>query len=189
MYCFDIAVLEGSVWTFLPFADMLEIFQACDILCATPIASGRFEDVMALSPVFETTVPARLGLPAIPGNVAEGLVVRPSRDVRTADGRRLIIKKKHPLFSEFSGAAAAKDPSTALERMCTNPQRLDSVLSKCTAQEKADATHMATLVVNDAEKDHRRLYESYTASSEERARLVGKVGDLLHKRSSLNQCP
>ncbi|WP_328972334.1 RNA ligase family protein [Streptomyces sp. NBC_00239] len=51
---------------------------AAGLHCAPVIARGTLAHVREQDPVFTTRVPELLGLPALPGNLAEGLVVKPA---------------------------------------------------------------------------------------------------------------
>jgi Rnl2 family RNA ligase len=80
---------------------------------ACPLFVGRYEEALQHPLGFESLVPARLGLPLLPaGNIAEGVVVKPSRSVyvETAKGPvRPVLKRKIAAFSEdarYPGATA-----------------------------------------------------------------------------------
>lgn len=69
------------------------------LLCAQVLSAGSLAQVMDVAIDFPSTVPARLGLPALgDGNKAEGVVIR------TADTpcgqQRLLFKRKIKEFSE-----------------------------------------------------------------------------------------
>jgi hypothetical protein len=54
---------------------------------------------------FESSIPARLGLPAIKNNVAEGVVIKPIKNITVGTGKgvaRAILKLKLDEFKEDS---------------------------------------------------------------------------------------
>ncbi len=52
----------------------LEIFRSVELLCAEPLAVGTYEEMLEHPVEFESTIPARLGLPPLPTpNRAEGV--------------------------------------------------------------------------------------------------------------------
>ncbi|MDC3962479.1 RNA ligase family protein [Polyangium jinanense] len=89
------------------YLDQDEAREACEdagIPFARPLFRGRYEDALAYPLGFETTIPARLGLPSLgPSNKAEGVVLKPARALvvpRRAGVVRPVVKRKIPEFSE-----------------------------------------------------------------------------------------
>jgi Rnl2 family RNA ligase len=167
-YAFDIAVMPNGesgpeAWRYLPYDESQVVFEKAGLLHAKPLCRGSFNDVMAFSEEFASTVPGLLGLPPLANNFAEGLVVRPAAQevllaspLAPSEPRRVIIKKKHPKFREFAKtpapAPAGRDPASALLTLvCAN--RLASVASKCMHAELADPKAVAALLVADARSD------------------------------------
>ncbi|WP_185921997.1 RNA ligase family protein [Streptomyces sp. WAC06614] len=78
------------------------------------LAQGTLARAHDRTPVFPTRVPALLGLPDLPGNLAEGFVVKPADDWWTTDGPgpdaavRPVAKVKHPAFAEDERCAGAR---------------------------------------------------------------------------------
>mmetsp|Transcript_61498 Transcript_61498/g.170520 ORF Transcript_61498/g.170520 Transcript_61498/m.170520 type:complete len:418 (-) Transcript_61498:52-1305(-) len=89
---FDVAVETGLGRCFLDFDAARAHCEGCGLLFAEPLFRGSLSECLDFPIEFETTVPARLGLPALPSsaatgrNVAEGVVVRPCREPRGAGG-------------------------------------------------------------------------------------------------------
>lgn len=107
------------------------------VLVPPTVRAGRRTDVESTTERFPTRLPEVLGLPAIDGNLAEGIVVRP--DARSRPGRAAAYKRKVEEFDEarFDGARAwdvdqRPDPDELLAwaRRMTNPARIDSAASK-----------------------------------------------------------
>ncbi|MFD9407142.1 RNA ligase family protein [Streptomyces sp. NPDC059989] len=97
-----------------------EAADAAGLHCAPLIARGTLAQVQERTPVFPTRVPALLGLPELPGNLAEGLVVKPAEEWGTTDGAdtgpaaRPVAKFKHPAFAEderFDGSRPYRAPA------------------------------------------------------------------------------
>jgi len=89
------------------YLDQDEAREACEtagLLFARPLFRGRYEDAFAFPIGFETTIPARLGLPSLgPTNKAEGVVLKPARALvipRRAGVLRPVVKRKIPEFAE-----------------------------------------------------------------------------------------
>ncbi|MFE1414821.1 RNA ligase family protein [Streptomyces sp. NPDC058746] len=95
-----------------------EAAGAAGLHCAPLIARGTLAQVQERTPVFPTRVPALLDLPELPGNLAEGLVVKPAEEWGSADGTRPagrpVAKFKHPAFAEddrFDGSRPYHAPA------------------------------------------------------------------------------
>ncbi|MER5932359.1 RNA ligase family protein [Streptomyces sp. NPDC002054] len=97
-----------------------EAADAAGLHCAPLIARGTLAQVQERTSVFPTRVPALLGLPELPDNLAEGLVVKPAEEWGTPDGAdagpaaRPVAKFKHPAFAEderFDGSRPYRAPA------------------------------------------------------------------------------
>ncbi|MGP3684270.1 RNA ligase family protein [Streptomyces sp. IBSNAI002] len=95
-----------------------EAADAAGLHCAPLIARGTLARVQEHTPVFPTRVPALLGLPELPGNLAEGLVVKPAgewpAEGGTGPAARPVAKFKHPAFAEdgrFDGSRPYRAPA------------------------------------------------------------------------------
>lgn len=102
---FDIAVDEpGRGRVYLDHGDALIVFKEAGLFCAEPLFVGPYEEAMAFPTEFDSTVPARLGLPPLGApNPAEGVVVKPVKSlvVATRSGPlRPAVKRKIARFSE-----------------------------------------------------------------------------------------
>eukprot|EP01059_Diplonema_ambulator_P001020 TRINITY_DN10794_c0_g1_i1.p1 TRINITY_DN10794_c0_g1~~TRINITY_DN10794_c0_g1_i1.p1 ORF type:complete len:349 (+),score=91.51 TRINITY_DN10794_c0_g1_i1:73-1047(+) len=139
--CYDIRVVSPESSTYLPFKEVLSCCVAASIPHVKPLLTAPFNDCINFKIPFQSTVPAIYGLPLLPSNTAEGIVVKgfcKDVEVPLAGGKkktRGIIKIKADEFSEWSDKAnvaqtAAAGDHTALVRSCVNTNRLNCVLSK-----------------------------------------------------------
>ncbi|WP_328393030.1 hypothetical protein OHS70_02195 [Streptomyces sp. NBC_00390] len=117
---FDAAVEtdRGTCW--VSDGALREAAGTVGLHCAPLLAQGTLAQVQDQSPVFATRLPGLLGLPELPGNLAEGLVVKPAGEwwVTDADsGRstpRPVAKLKQPAFAEderFDGSRPYRPPA------------------------------------------------------------------------------
>ncbi|CAD2216030.1 hypothetical protein AGDE_16150 [Angomonas deanei] len=172
------ALPEGDQYTtvgkddrfYLPFDTALQIFREANFPCAEVLHRGPLHSLLQLSPEFLSGVAATLfGLPPLPAsydNKAEGYVVRPVRDVWVCTNTekqkwsRVIIKMKHPKFSEFAhtkeGGADGEEGTVDLTPFLTTG-RVESVLSKYTSDEQGDHARMVQAVLEDAMKDAEKV--------------------------------
>eukprot|EP00932_Pfiesteria_piscicida_P001737 SRR837773.11685.p2 GENE.SRR837773.11685~~SRR837773.11685.p2 ORF type:complete len:263 (-),score=120.96 SRR837773.11685:8-712(-) len=115
---FDVCLEEpGQCRRYLDFSQARAICESCGLLFAEPLFEGSLADCLEQPYEFESTIPARLGLPPLDGdadgerNLAEGVVVRPSREpavsaggaARAGGGKesaRGLFKRKIEAFSE-----------------------------------------------------------------------------------------
>lgn len=121
----------------LSFRELTDLSRETGLMTAPIVRAGPRPHVDAAPTRQPTRVPALLGLPAIEGNFAEGLVIRP--DARTRPGERPTYKRKIAEFDEqrFKEAEAwdsRQRPDRAAlcawaERL-TNPARIASAASK-----------------------------------------------------------
>ncbi|MEV7013593.1 RNA ligase family protein [Streptosporangium sp. NPDC051022] len=83
---------------FLPYADVASIAAEAGLDVVPLLARGTRPDLDALPRRFPTRVPRTLGLPDVPDNTAEGIVLRP--DTPLAPERRPTLKLKIEEFDE-----------------------------------------------------------------------------------------
>lgn len=61
---------------------------------AKPLFIGTLQEVLKFPNTFETTLPKLFGHPSNQKNIAEGLVLKPIKNVCLSCGKRLILKNK-----------------------------------------------------------------------------------------------
>ena len=103
-YAFDISILNEKFEKYLDYEFSLKAFKTNNLLHAAPLFIGSFEESTNYKIGFNTTIPSFFKLPLIEGNKAEGIVVKPMKEINvtTANGQlvRAIVKIKIPEFSE-----------------------------------------------------------------------------------------
>jgi Rnl2 family RNA ligase len=177
---FDLRVLHAGAeeGEYADYDEAAAIFAEAGLFHARPLFRGSYEDAVAFPIGFESHIPALLGLPPIPGNKAEGVVIKPVRPVvvpRRAGTIRPVIKRKIPEFSEdarFHQAekwVAPKVTGGALEQLLwevyplVTEARLDAAISKIGRPRPGDAAQRAqivTLLIEDLTTEIRERHPS-----------------------------
>jgi Rnl2 family RNA ligase len=154
---------------YLDYDVLLTLCEAVGVLAAKPLFIGRYEEALEYPTGFESRVPGWLGLPPLAGNKAEGIVLKPVKDlwVPTAKGQvRPVLKHKIAEFAEdarFHGATkwTPQVPTGAwltledLRGMATafaNEARLASAVSKLgppPSEHSTQAEQLVALLVED----------------------------------------
>ncbi|GAA0851363.1 RNA ligase family protein [Streptosporangium amethystogenes subsp. fukuiense] len=88
----------GDPGVFLPYADVASIAADAELDVVPLLGRGTRSELDALPVRFPSRVPQALGLPGLPGNLAEGIVLRP--DVPLPPDRRPTVKLKIEEFDE-----------------------------------------------------------------------------------------
>lgn len=102
-YHFDIAIQEGPANTkkYLDYFECSIIWGYAEVMWATPLYIGSFEEVTNCGVDFQTTIPSAFHLPALPDNNAEGIVVRPLVEIQLENSSpRVHFKRKASRFLE-----------------------------------------------------------------------------------------
>jgi hypothetical protein len=143
---------------------------------------GRYTEAQEQTADFQTTIPARYGLPALADNHAEGVVLKPSEPI-LVQGRRPTIKNKAARFAEdarYHQAArwATPPPQAApldllefaiVSRL--NPARFASARSKL--GQSAPATTLSAEIYADVMVDIRAAHgDLFRRLSPEDAQLI-----------------
>ncbi|WP_026411040.1 RNA ligase family protein [Actinomadura oligospora] len=194
---FDGAVSTPSGPHWMSRAELADLLAAVGLECVPLVAQGPRQKLRELPVDFPTLVPGRFGLPELPGNRAEGYVLKPAGPWNTSErGPRPVLKVKHPDFAEdarYNGARPFVPPpggvtgvpawllSAAVERL--TPPRVDAARSKLGPS--ADPAALAAEVVTDLladladdlgglpEPDRQRLTTTLTPAARNLATLHG----------------
>lgn len=100
-----LALANSSAHSYLNYEIATKIFHEAGLFHATPLLTGTWTECLAYELPFESTIPARLGLPPLKdANNAEGIVVKSMTElvIATRQGKstRAILKKKIAEFAE-----------------------------------------------------------------------------------------
>ena len=126
-YAFDIKV-NG---VYVDYDKCVEIFEKVNLFHAKILFKGSLKDALAYPNEFESTIPALLGLPPIPNNICEGVIVKPVINKYFNDGSRVILKNKNDKWKERASASKnPKAPKEAEEPLMDDAQKLkDEMMS------------------------------------------------------------
>ncbi|MGK5557729.1 RNA ligase family protein [Actinomadura kijaniata] len=186
---FDGAVATSSGTRWMSRAELADLVARVGLRCVPLVGRGPRQKLRELPVDFPTLVPGALGLPELPGNRAEGYVLKPAGSWDTGErGPRPVLKVKHPGFAEdarYDGARPFVPPpggvtgvpawllAAAVERL--TPPRADAARSKLGPA--ADTAALAAEVVADLladladdlgglpEPDRRRLAAALTPAA------------------------
>jgi Rnl2 family RNA ligase len=199
---FDVGLpLPDAGLELLRFAEALAHLERAAIPVVPVRCVGTLDEVLASSPTFPTAVPRSLGLPELPDNWAEGLVIKPSD--APPPGLRPFLKRKHPAFEETAyheaqpwprrpGAAAeptALEQADALVQRMLTDQRIDSAISKLgrpttSEQQRAVAAEVERDVREELEHQHGALV--LALSPDDSALLWSVTADAI--REAVSEC-
>jgi len=140
-------------------------------LYAKPIFRGSFEDCLKHSNKFQSYVSSWLGLPEIPDNCCEGVVIKPITPKFFGNGDRMVLKNKNEKWAEK--AQKKKRPvkqkpvisDTAIElwqklEQYITENRLRNVISKIGKIEKSDFGKLMAAFSQDILADFLKDHES-----------------------------
>jgi Rnl2 family RNA ligase len=136
---FDVLVqtTRGDEGVYLPYAQVRDIAGAAGLDVVPLLRRGRLSDLDTVSTRFVTTIPAALGLPPLPDNLAEGIVIRADQSLPPT--KRSIVKRKIAEFDEQrfdqsrpfnADASLTLTDLLAIAEQMVNPIRLASARSK-----------------------------------------------------------
>lgn len=136
---FDIYCECGEDSFYLNVDEANNLFRYYSLFHANELASGSLAEMLEYSNHFESTLPSLYGLPALPDNTCEGVVIKPIIAKNFNSGERVILKSKNIKFTE----RANRQPHTPAEPLTSEQieaievatsyiteNRLDAVLSK-----------------------------------------------------------
>ncbi|MDX3534541.1 RNA ligase family protein [Streptomyces sp. MB09-01] len=109
---FDATVADGDGLRWVADRTLRAAADGAGLVCVPLLAEGPIARVQELPAVFPTRLPGLLGLPTLPGNLAEGLVVKPAGETR--EPGRPMAKFKQPAFAEderFDGSRPYQAPA------------------------------------------------------------------------------
>ncbi len=170
---FDLAIATSgdSAPVYLDFDLARGVAQACGVRWSEPLARGTLGDVLEFDLSFDSRLPARLGLPALKENQAEGVVVRPAREFLIETEQkgwiRPLLKRKIATFAEDERYHQARNWSAARDKPSGNwgmdrieweafarltPPRLQAAISKIGRPKDAEGA-LAEEVLDEVARD------------------------------------
>jgi Rnl2 family RNA ligase len=169
-YAIDMS-LDGKLQDIDTFNKYME---QINFLYSKTILRGTFQECMAYSNKFQSKISEWLGLPEIPDNCCEGIVIKPVIPKFFGNGSRLILKnknekwaekakqKKRPQKEKLVLSDEANNLWAQLESYIT-ANRLRNVISKIGAIKKSDFGKLMAAfsqdVLADFYKDHEHAYK------------------------------
>lgn len=169
---------------FLDYDTTEHIFKDSHFLYAPALARGDLNTMLAYDSVFLTTLPERMGYPAIPNNMAEGIVIKPAFPSQwKTNAYQFCLKQKNPAYREkIKGGATPvrsqikKTISQALQDLITEglsyltEGRYESVVSKIGTVTPADQGRVmgdySQDLITDFLKDHETNYNALEKSEQ-----------------------
>lgn len=166
--CFDLAVAQGGTTRFLDFAELEQRCAAVELPCVRALVQGSWQEALAYPVEFPTEIPAQFGLPVLPDNLAEGVVLKPATDFRVTGPKgeiRPVLKRKLPRFAEdarFHGAGKWEAQASPVARSAVDTAfmvaevaplltrtRLESAISKVGRLSARTRNRVLTEMVED----------------------------------------
>jgi len=142
----------------------------------TPLFEGSFEDAIKFNNHFETTIPKLHRLPTIEGNICEGIVIKPSKNI-LLDGDKIMIKSKNFKFTEkkpnmsniFKIITIPDEIKDLVEYV--NDNRLDAAISKVGEAIPKNMSNIIKEFTSDILEEYLRDHKL----TKETKKLVGKM--------------
>lgn len=151
-YCFDVAI-DGRVQPI----DALQILKEHDILTAEILYEGSLDECLQYSNEFQTTIPEKLGLPAIENNICEGVVIKSACPLYLGNGSRVILKNKNEKWTEKT----KKEKKARVEvKLNANEQRIFDNFAELINENRLRnvISHIGTI----SQKDFGKLMGAYS---------------------------
>ena len=166
---FDLAAIDASgSESFLSYRRAVALFESAGIPVAPVLRTGRLEELLELPVGFATRVPEQLGLPALPDNRAEGMVIKPWDLEAPLTAPRYVLKRKRPEFAETrdelapggyrgdaTGEGAALERAEVVLSAMVTDNRVHSAITKLGLPAELDATARLDEIVAEVVADLR----------------------------------
>lgn len=157
---FDIAIhglTTNAAKTYLDYKIVCNVCTKAGLLYTQALFIGSYDEALHFDIRFESTLPAMLGLPKLPfPNLAEGVVIKPARELRLTTAKesfRPVLKHKIREFSEVQFHQSEKwnafEPKGKVTRLIrdilrmVNPNRLTNAVSKVGRIRAGDSVKIA----------------------------------------------
>ncbi|MCI3939022.1 RNA ligase, Rnl2 family [Chryseobacterium aahli] len=190
-YGFDIK-LNGT--TYLDTDLVNKIFEETGFFYAKILFQGTLEEALKFPNVFDSKIPAWLGLPEIENNMCEGTIVKTLKTRYFGNGSRIILKNKNEKWIEKSKMVKKDRPIQKEVHFSENAQniweeiqkyatanRLNNVISKIGEFEPKMIGKVIGLfaqdILEDFEKDFPKVFT--TIEKDEQKRINKKLNSLV----------
>lgn len=190
-YGFDIK-LNGT--TYLDTDLVNQIFEETGFFYAKILFQGTLDEALKFPNVFDSKIPAWLGLPEIENNRCEGTIVKTLKTKYFGNGSRVILKNKNEKWTEKSKMVRKDRPIQKEVRFTENAQniweeiqkyatanRLNNVVSKIGEFEPKMIGKVIGLfaqdILEDFDKDFPKVFT--TIEKEEQKRINKKLNSLV----------
>ncbi len=190
-YGFDIK-LNGT--TYLDTDLVNQIFEETGFFYAKILFQGTLDEALKFPNVFDSKIPAWLGLPEIEDNMCEGTIVKTLKTKYFGNGSRVILKNKNEKWTEKSKIIRKDRPIQTEVRFSENAQniweeiqkyatanRLNNVVSKIGEFDPKMIGKVIGLfaqdILEDFEKDFPKVFT--TIEKEEQKRINKKLNSLV----------
>ena len=190
-YGFDIK-LNGT--TYLDTDLVNQIFEETGFFYAKILFQGTLDEALKFPNVFDSKIPAWLGLPEIENNMCEGTIVKTLKTKYFGNGSRVILKNKNEKWTEKSKMVKKDLPAQKEVHFSENAQniweeiqkyatanRLNNVVSKIGEFEPKMIGKVIGLfaqdILEDFEKDFPKVFT--TIEKEEQKRINKKLNSLV----------
>ncbi|AYN00022.1 RNA ligase family protein [Chryseobacterium sp. 3008163] len=190
-YGFDIK-LNGT--TYLDTGLVNQIFEETGFFYAKILFQGTLDEALKFPNVFDSKIPAWLGLPEIENNMCEGTIVKTLKTKYFGNGSRVILKNKNEKWTEKSKMVRKDRPAQKEVHFSENAKniwdeiqkyatvnRLNNVVSKIGEFEPKMIGKAIGLfsqdILEDFEKDFPKVFT--TIEKEEQKRINKKLNSLV----------
>jgi Rnl2 family RNA ligase len=190
-YAFDIK-LNGT--TYLDTDLVNQIFEETGFFYAKIIFQGTLDEALKFPNVFDSKIPAWLGLPEIENNMCEGTIVKTLKTKYFGNGSRVILKNKNEKWTEKSKMVRKDRPAQKEVHFSENAQniwdeiqkyatvnRLNNVVSKIGEFEPKMIGKVIGLFSKDILEDFEKYFPKVftTIEKEEQKRINKKLNSLV----------
>lgn len=188
-FAFDILLDNGQ---YLDVETTSQLFEKFNFVYAKTLFKGTFQDCLAFSNEFKTTIPSEYSLPILEGNICEGVVVRPLQPSFLRNGSRVLIKNKNEKWAEnnnfidkailrnllHEGEELSEEASLLCEEIykLITQNRLTNLISKIgEVNPKKDLGKVLGLFNKDALNDFFKIYKDrYDSLEKHESKAVNK---------------
>ena len=165
------------------------VLEKVGIFNGRPLFTGTLQEALLYSNAFQTTIPARFGLPDLENNICEGVVIKPVQPKYFSSGERVILKNKNERWSENTKAPTVKtevewtgEGKVVFDAICDclTENRLRNVISHLgTIDQKGFGKLLGEFTkdaLEDYFKDNREAFEKLQKDEQKRiTKMLGQV--------------